>query len=286
MYYLKCKECEALSEVKSEYQTFCDHCGQKLENNFTNWKKRNPLGNFEKFQEMVCISDVQKNELEQAAKVKPRRHINPLLLVAGILVLGFLALGVVGYFVKPYVMPYITSFANEHQEEIISSLNQKDWKTYSCGSLGLTLQSPAPLVESPDTKNGVPEQYQHIFARMDVYSMENPLLHLAISANSILYVEGSQTSIDGLKEGMLNQFRNVPSNLHFTSSDQEYQINNIGGILTAGSFISDNAPMGFKLLTLANGLNMWQVMVIFDNSSDSGNATAQKVLDSVKINPA
>ena len=38
MYYLKCKHCNHLNEVKSEYMVVCGLCNRKLEDNFKDWK--------------------------------------------------------------------------------------------------------------------------------------------------------------------------------------------------------------------------------------------------------
>ena len=38
MYYLKCKHCNRLNEVKSEYMVVCGLCNRKLEDNFKDWK--------------------------------------------------------------------------------------------------------------------------------------------------------------------------------------------------------------------------------------------------------
>ena len=57
MYYIKCSQCGHLNEVKSEYQVFCSGCNKKLDNNFADWKKRNPGKSFDDYQQLVCVSD-------------------------------------------------------------------------------------------------------------------------------------------------------------------------------------------------------------------------------------
>ena len=42
MYYLKCKHCNHLNEVKSEYLVVCGLCNRKLEDNYKDWKVKHP----------------------------------------------------------------------------------------------------------------------------------------------------------------------------------------------------------------------------------------------------
>ena len=49
MYYLKCKHCNHLNEVKSEYLVVCGLCNRKLEDNYKDWKVKHPEKSFEDF---------------------------------------------------------------------------------------------------------------------------------------------------------------------------------------------------------------------------------------------
>src|SRR5262245_13035097 len=93
MYYLRCTNCGHLNEVKTEYLTFCSNCNKKLENNFSDWHKRNSNKSFADYQAEVCISEESKMQLE-ASEVKPskfnfgRSLVIAVLIVAGIAVVG------------------------------------------------------------------------------------------------------------------------------------------------------------------------------------------------------
>ncbi len=283
MQYLKCTECGGFNELKSEFQTFCTHCGQKLEPNYTQWKKGNPRANFEQFVEAMGISEQQKLHLEEQARVKPKRKVSKLGLVLGIFVLFFGALSVAGYFVKPYVLNYISTFAETHQDEILTKIHDKSWETYTCGSLGLTLQSPMPLQSNADQFESMPVEARQNIVTMDVYTMDNPIVHLTISATSAQFVEGVQVSVDRAKEGVLGQLKEAATNVNFTANDTEITIQSMPATLTSGTFIEDNTPRGFLLLTLTDGLKLYQVFVMYDSTSESGQQAAQKVMESVQI---
>lgn len=60
MCFLKCNKCGHLNEVKSEYLVFCQKCNRKLENNFQDWKVKNPDKTFDDFKELICVSEKKK----------------------------------------------------------------------------------------------------------------------------------------------------------------------------------------------------------------------------------
>lgn len=281
MYFIKCAGCGQYNAVKSEYQTFCEYCNVKLSNNYTLWKKRNPKGTFEQFQEKECFSYEQKLFYENSVNQSQKKKVSPALLVLGLILLIFIGLGTAGYLLKPYVVSYASSFLEDKQDAIFSSLNKSKWETYSCGHLGLSLDSPSPIVE--DKQQLIPEQYKQMMHEMSVFTMENPLLKVQISASSIQYAKGVETSLEGAKEGLLNQLKQNLGSGQFQSTDTPYELNNIPGILTKGMVKSEESPLGFQVLSLMDGLNLWQVMVVYDNSVGSGNALADRVINSVQI---
>jgi hypothetical protein len=57
MNYLICGKCGHFNEVKSEYLIFCESCNKKLENNYSDWKKRNSDKTFDDFKEIICTTE-------------------------------------------------------------------------------------------------------------------------------------------------------------------------------------------------------------------------------------
>ena len=68
MYYLKCKHCNHLNEVKSEYLVVCGLCNRKLEDNYKDWKVKHPEKSFEDFQREVCLTEEQ---VKKGDTIKP-----------------------------------------------------------------------------------------------------------------------------------------------------------------------------------------------------------------------
>ncbi|HEX2933797.1 MAG TPA: hypothetical protein VHO72_00445 [Bacteroidales bacterium] len=71
MHFLKCNKCGHLNEVKSQYLIFCSKCNKKLDNNFSDWQRRNPEKSLEDFKQLICVSanEIQKSN-EKAKPVK------------------------------------------------------------------------------------------------------------------------------------------------------------------------------------------------------------------------
>ena len=67
MYLIKCKHCNELIEVKTEFLMLCPKCKNKIDNNFQEWhkQKENQEKNFTSYLNEVCISS---DELEKRQK--------------------------------------------------------------------------------------------------------------------------------------------------------------------------------------------------------------------------
>lgn len=76
MFYLKCKNCGHLNEVQSEYLIFCSSCDKKLDDNYSDWKKRNPDKTLDDFKQLICISksDIQKTNTKTKTKPKGLKY--------------------------------------------------------------------------------------------------------------------------------------------------------------------------------------------------------------------
>jgi hypothetical protein len=75
MHYLTCDHCLHANEVKSEYLTFCEKCGKKIQNNFKNWQKENPGGSFEDFKNMTCRTSILHWEPDEIQPKQKKRKL-------------------------------------------------------------------------------------------------------------------------------------------------------------------------------------------------------------------
>lgn len=76
MYYLKCKSCGHLNEVKSEYLIFCSNCNKKLENNYSDWIKRNSEKTFDDWKQLFCTTEITTptNKTSTQKKIKGLKY--------------------------------------------------------------------------------------------------------------------------------------------------------------------------------------------------------------------
>lgn len=283
MYYLKCKQCATYNEIINEYQTFCKTCSAKLDPNFTMWKSRNPGKSFEQFQTLMCTAHDEMIRASVTSAHKKKRLSNTVILLL-ILVLFFSAIGIAGYFVTPYAKQYLAQTLSENQDAIIEQISSQKWKSYTCGNLGLELESPLPLKATQDLANAIPPDAKKMLKNMDMYMMHTPLANMVITASSFQYTDEIQVSLEGAKNGTLNSYKNMPGLSNFTSLDADYSLNGITGLLTTGKFTINNVPTGVKLLTLVDGQYMYQVSVIYDQTGQHGLEFAERVMRTIKIN--
>ncbi len=68
MHFLKCNHCGHLNEVKIETLIFCSQCNKKIDNNFPNWRIRNPEKTFDDFKQLICISEDEVKKSSMKAK--------------------------------------------------------------------------------------------------------------------------------------------------------------------------------------------------------------------------
>lgn len=69
MHYLKCNNCGHYNEVKTEYLVFCSNCNKKLDNNYSDWTKRNSDKTFDDFKQQFCTTEKTNTE-KSAHKTK------------------------------------------------------------------------------------------------------------------------------------------------------------------------------------------------------------------------
>jgi hypothetical protein len=123
MHFLKCSKCGHFNEVKSEYLIFCSRCDKKLDNNYSDWKRRNSDKSFDDFKQLICNTEAQEN-LKNKSKTKPGMPkglkygivitIGVAFIVAGFYaVVHFAGDTIVGFLKKPIYDKIMVSYANQ-----------------------------------------------------------------------------------------------------------------------------------------------------------------------------
>ncbi len=109
MHYLACKHCMHANEVKSEYLTFCEKCGKKIQNNFMDWRKENPGGSLEDFKNSVCRSAILHWEPVEIQPPKKKKK----LLQHSIILFGAAAIITLAALWGSYRVPELASSVEE-----------------------------------------------------------------------------------------------------------------------------------------------------------------------------
>ena len=136
MHYLKCNNCGHLNEVKSEYQIFCTECNKKLENNYTDWLKRNQEGTFEDFKKLICVSEKDIRQSTAEPKPKPRKLKYWI---------GFAVTFAIFYAIAQFGGEAIIKFFKS--EKTANEVLDQKWIKETYGDFGLTVETPIKLIK-------------------------------------------------------------------------------------------------------------------------------------------
>ncbi len=269
MHYLKCNNCGHLNEVNGEYLTFCSKCNKKLENNFSDWKKRNPEKSLEDFKQLICISasDIQNSKLRTKAKPKGLKYW------IGFSV-AFAVFYAIGQFGGEAIVKYFKSDMTSN--EILSI----EWTKATYGDYGLTVETPFKLTK--ETMQ-IPENVREFIEQIDVYA-SNEDEGFKVMLNSIKYfpVVG-QADLQGAANGSINEMSMQKDVTDFAYTEEYIYLDDFPGFVQNGTFKHNGVEIAFINAGFAKGLNLWQVMVSYWGDDEIGRKAAKRVIDSIAI---
>jgi hypothetical protein len=269
MYYIKCSHCGHLNEVKSEYQVFCSGCNKKLENNFSDWKKRNPGKTFDEYKQLVCVSE---NEIQSVAPVKESKPRKGLLVFIGIA-----AIAAIAYAIGSLAGDTIVRFLK--YEKTSKEVLGNDWikKTYG---FGLTVETPVIMTEA---ELPIPDNVMSVIEKYEAYNY-NSAKGFKVLINSIKYkpVVG-ELSLQGAANGSVNEMKMQKGVSGFDYTEASYSKGDIPGFIQKGTYKQDGIEIEFINTGFMKGLILWQVFVAYQSDDEVGRIAAQKVIDSIEI---
>lgn len=269
MHYLKCNNCGHLNEVKGEYLTFCSSCNKILENNFTDWKRRNHDKTLDDFKELICVSETDLQNRSVKTKSKPKG----LKYWIGFAV-AFAIFYAIGHFGSEAIVKFFKS--EKTSEEI---LNQ-DWFKDTYGSYGLTVETPVKMTKGDLP---IPDNVRQIIDQMDVYNyMSNKGFKVMI--NSIKYNPTvGQTNLQGAANGSINEMKMQKGVTDFDYTEDYIYKKEIPGFIQKGTFIHNGIGVEFINTGFAKGLILWQVWVGYQTDDEVGRTAAKRVIESIEI---
>jgi len=163
MRYLTCNNCFHANEVKSEYLTFCEHCGKKISNNYKDWSKENPGKSFEDFNSAVCHNSTPQDKTESVPPQK--RVLNPMRIAFILLIAAFLGLGVfLGVNKGQGFAEEFQSWALRNMQFNSSDINSWITMTIPDGNFEIKFpEEPKKRVEGSETVMGNLDHIKYIF---------------------------------------------------------------------------------------------------------------------------
>lgn len=160
IHYLQCNNCGNRNEMKSEYVVFCTSCGQKLDNNFTQWQRRNPGGTFEDFKQNACFTE---DQLPPEVPIKKSRALKSRPMKEKILIVVITTIfAAVGSWLGSTA---VTALKNNKKtaEKVLS----EQWVEKTYGTYRLTLETPWELKSS--TPPPLPENIKRMLEKMETF---------------------------------------------------------------------------------------------------------------------
>ena len=160
MYYLKCKHCNHLNEVKSEYLVVCGLCNRKLEDNYKDWKVKHPEKSFEDFQREVCLTEEQVKKGNMMKPTGKKGNKKGLIAgsIGGILVILMVALVINGM---------KDSYDALYGDDDIPVLEQQ-WYTGTYAG-GVSLATPKAMKSAGSMINKLPEEVRPLIKEICIY---------------------------------------------------------------------------------------------------------------------
>ena len=161
MYYLKCKHCNHLNEVKSEYLVVCGLCNRKLEDNYKDWKVKHPEKSFEDFQREVCLTEEQ---VKKGDTIKPTgKRGNKKGVIAG---------GIGGILVMLMILLVIKGMKDSYDElygDGDTPVLEQQWYTGTYAG-GASLATPKAMKSVGNVMNKLPEEVRPLVKEMQTFS--------------------------------------------------------------------------------------------------------------------
>ena len=273
MYYLKCKHCNHLNEVKSEYMVVCGLCNRKLEDNFKDWKVRHPEKTFEDFQREVCLTEeqVKKGDLSKPAGKKNKKGI-----IAG--AIGALLMVLfIGLLVGEFTKTYKAQFGGSDVPVL-----EQQWYTGSYAG-GVSLTTPKAMKSAGAMlRNRLPEEIQALIKEMDVYSYSGYGVDLMFMFSE--YVpEVGKADLEGAAEGALNDAKNQRGVFDFKNDKAYAQMGDMIGIVMQGTFVKGGTEYEFNITIYADGLKLYQLVSSNKKGDDIARGVVRRIYDSFKV---
>lgn len=273
MYYLKCDHCNALNEVKTEYQTFCNICNKKLVQNFSDWKKTNPNGTFDDFKLRVCLSEDTVRNTKIIKKKKPKAFKYWI----GFSVTFLIFFGIVYSYSKldkEGVFELIKAEISRYE------VKEESWSLKHPSDLGLSLETPYEL--SP-IKLPLPDEFEAILEQVNSFMVMSGV-DFMIMTNSIKYKDlGIKFSIQAAADGAIKEMKSQAGVSQFDYTEEDDYNGDYMGIKQTGQYTKAGLDFSFYNVIFIKDRVMHQVTVAYKKDDEHLEASANRIISSIVL---
>lgn len=285
MHYIQCNHCGKLVEIKSQYMVFCPACKRKMDNSFTEWRKRNPGGSYTAYLDEMAVSE------SALQGVRDQRRIGRAIMRGKAARRGLLALGIALVVTILGIGGY-WAWNRYNRSGSINALLNKAWQISYYDDLGTTLKFPFTLEkESAFTADSL----QRDNDRLTADSLQRQIVLNAVSRR---WAEPGTVSVTASRIDYQPDFgvnRDIAtrqillSMLHenglqgFEFFRNDYSIPNIEARSLSGSYLLGVEAFEFRALMAQYGHTVWYFMVAYPRSKPEGLLVAERFFKGILI---
>ncbi len=273
MKHLLCGSCSYANPLKSEYLTFCDQCGKKLPNTFSDWRKLHPMGSFPEYQQAVGISLKEKKPGRTASWVK--KQLQPAnkgkVIIFFTLVVALLATAGT-LFGKRAVFTLL--YAKVPKSYLYSS-----WQTATIGRQALEISTPVKLWihdQPMDEETAKVTEYAKSYRNEEGSGIR-------ITVNMYTYFENVANTLENAKEDGRHAMEQEDLS-DIRAKTIPVLVSGMQGVLGEGNYLYQGGiRLAFQQLVVVKGANRWEIKIHYRDDDLIGAQVAQRILKSVKI---
>lgn len=274
MKYLICANCQHPNVIKSEYQTFCESCGKKLQLTFAGWRQSHPMASFGEFRETVGVTMKPPRRNVVTAWINRQmqpQHRGKVIIFFTLLFICIAGAGTLFGKRAVYTLLY---------PKVPKSSLYAAWHTATIGRQALEISTPLKLwVHDQALK---PEEAAGVEYAKSYRNEDGGGIQIAVNLRS--YKPGADNSLEAavsaahkaLQDGGLVgdiQCKSVP-----------VLISGLQGALEEGTYTYKGAiKLSFSNLVIVRGNSRWQIHINYRDDDPVGQDVAARILKSVKI---
>ena len=273
MLYIRCNNCDKLNHFKTEYLTFCEHCGKKLRDNFPDWKQKHPGKSLENFKEQVCVTeDAKLADNTLVKKKKPAVSRKAIIITAGVIA------GVAFIITMRIAGPMLIEKALDTVRNL--SYFQEKWEKATYGKYGLSVETPGKCRE---TKVELPPEVQPMVEDFAIFE------YIGIDGINVLVTTGKYrpesggANITNAANGAISNIRMQAGVTNVDFSETPFGKSGVPGIRLDGSANENGKDQAFLVVICCKDLNLWQLTISYPVNSEKLKRDAERIVQSMSI---